>query len=241
MIADGRNRCRPTRNQHASARVEQLQPNFVPPEKRSAPHQLNPQFKGKSVAANASVIATHSTHGSRFTVLNELEQQEPPVALATGDGSTSAEPAATSVGQSVAEEATVPPSGHTRHSQHQPQSHVRVSSPDIALDIRPVPFHQASLGLSAKKRTSQAGKQGEKVLKDIFNLLQVKPTHMKPKEDDPLARNRAQDKEIKFNGENSVDGIPFVNMVSKSTAQPPARRASNYSGLAHNFTYPPYG
>lgn len=50
---------------------------------------------------------------------------------------------------------------------------------------------------------------------------------LKPKEDGPLARNRAQDKDIPLAGVNLFDRTQFTHMVSKSTAQPPARWATN--------------
>lgn len=84
---------------------------------------------------------------------------------------------------------------HMSTEMDQDRPNIRVSSPEIAAQIRPIPVQRNALSLGARKKHSLSKMQSDTNLNDISSLLQVLPIPMKPKEDGSLAKSRLQEKE----------------------------------------------
>lgn len=77
---------------------------------------------------------------------------------------------------------------HLVSAMDQDALHISVSSPKIAIEIRPLPSHAAATSQGIRKKTWSTRKTGEHSLSEVSNVLQVKPIPMKPREDGPMEK-----------------------------------------------------
>lgn len=130
--------------------------------------------------------------------------------------------------------------GCSTQSQLDARPQVRVSSPEIAADIRPLPsYYNVSKTMGAKKKISQAGKQGEKKLNDISNLLQVKPMHMKPKDDGRHTTKRPHEKEVISNDNSPRTRTRMQNKENHCHPQQTAMDEVHSTEPGRHISFPP--